>query len=139
MLRGVGRVIAADRISMAIFSEASDEVQIVTADESPGDPELDRTSAPRGDTVLAKIMLSPPSCYLSDLRAIDVPWVQALAEAGLGSAVIVPIVSAGTCLGTLNVARPGGQLLRIRNGICCSPWRPTPRPRSVMPPLMRNW
>jgi PAS domain S-box-containing protein len=108
VLQEVRRVVPYDRASLVMCDASGRRGQFVAV---TGAPELSQALSPLGfeldlnDLGLDQVIEQGQAMYQSDLRLAHAPLLQKLAEAGVLSAVCVPIVSDYVTLGCLNVTR----------------------------------
>ncbi|HET7699163.1 MAG TPA: GAF domain-containing protein [Vicinamibacterales bacterium] len=106
----LSHVVPCDRIGLALLSEDGDEFQTYTARVS----EEERRSRPRPEivfkvdrTVLGGVVRSREALIVPDVSAAAADFLDAnvLHTSGFGSALIVPLVSKGRAVGTLNLVQ----------------------------------
>jgi GAF domain-containing protein len=111
----IAKLVPCDRIGLALLSEDGDEFQTYTARVA----ELERRVRPRPEivfkveqTVLGSVVRSREALIVPDVSAAAADFLDAnvLHTSGFGSALIVPLVSKGRAVGTLNLVQ------RNRNG-----------------------
>ena len=104
----VARLVACDRVGLALLSEDGKEFQTYTARVH----EEERRSHPRPEivfkverTVLGQVVTSQEPMIVPDVRAIAPDFLDAniLITSGFVSALLVPLISRGRAVGTLNV------------------------------------
>jgi GAF domain-containing protein len=110
----IGRLVPSDRIGLALLSEDGREFQTFTARS----PDEDRRVRPRPEvvfrvegTALGHVVRSREPLLVNDTRDSPDGYldVTVLAGSGFYSALIVPLISKGRAVGTLNfVSRPPG-------------------------------
>jgi signal transduction protein with GAF and PtsI domain len=102
------RLVPCDRVGLALLSEDGQEFQTYTARVH----EDERRTRPRPDivfktdrTAIGSVVRSREPLIISDTKegAADYLDVNVLHSAGLGSAIMVPLVAKGRAVGTLNV------------------------------------
>jgi GAF domain-containing protein len=108
----IARLVECDRVGLALLSENGEEFQTYTARVH----DQERRARPRPEivfkierTALGSVVRSREPLILNDTseEATDFLDVNVLHTAGFGSALLVPLVSKGRAVGTLNlVARP---------------------------------
>jgi transcriptional regulator with GAF, ATPase, and Fis domain len=108
----IARLVPCDRVGLALLSEDGQEFQTYTARVT----EEERRTRPRPDvvfkidqTVLGSVVRSREALILPDVAQAAGDFLDAniLATSGFGSALIMPLVSKGRVVGTLNlVLRP---------------------------------
>jgi GAF domain-containing protein len=110
----IARLVPCDRVGLALLSEDGQEFQTYTARVN----EEERRTRPRPEvvfkieqTVLGGVVRSREALILSNVADAAADFLDAniLATAGFGSALIVPLVSKGRVVGTLNL------VLRAKN------------------------
>ena len=106
----IARLVPCDRIGFALLSEDGDEFQTYTARVA----ELERRVRPRPEivfkvdqTVLGSVLRSREALIVPDVSAAAADFLDAnvLHTSGFGSALIVPLVSKGRAVGTLNLVQ----------------------------------
>lgn len=111
----IARLVPCDRVGLALLSEDGQEFQTYTARVN----EEERRTRPRPDvvfkieqTVLGSVVRSREPLILPDVANAAADFLDAniLATSGFGSALIMPLVSKGRVVGTLNL------VLRAKNG-----------------------
>ena len=107
----VARLVPCDRVGLALLSENADEFQTFTARVQ----EEERRTRPRPEivfktegTAVGSVVRSREPLIINDTRerAPDLLDVNVLHTAGVGSALIVPLLAKGRAVGTLNVMSP---------------------------------
>ena len=110
----IAHLVPCDRVGLALLSEDGDELQTYTARVS----EEERRTRPRPEivfkvdqTVLGGVLRSREALIVPDVSAAATDFLDAnvLHTSGFGSALIVPLVSKGRAVGTLNL------VLRAKN------------------------
>jgi len=111
----IERLVPCDRVGLALLTEDGLEIQTFTARVQADE----RRTRPRPEivfkvdqTVLGKVIRSREALIVQDISAAAADYFDAniLHTSGFGSALIVPLVSKGRAVGTLNLVR------RARNG-----------------------
>jgi GAF domain-containing protein len=106
----IAHVVPCDRVGLALLSEDGEELQTYTARVS----EEERRSRPRPEivfkvdqTVLGGVLRSREALIVPDVSAAATDFLDAnvLHTSGFGSALIIPLVSKGRALGTLNLVQ----------------------------------
>jgi GAF domain-containing protein len=106
----IAHVVPCDRVGLALLSEDGEELQTYTARVS----EEERRSRPRPEivfkvdqTVLGGVLRSREALIVPDVSAAATHFLDAnvLHTSGFGSALIIPLVSKGRALGTLNLVQ----------------------------------
>jgi GAF domain-containing protein len=110
----IARLVPCDRVGLALLTENGEEFQTYTARVN----EVERRARPRPEvmfkvdqTVLGNVVRSREALIVPDIAAAAADFLDAniLHTSGFGSALIVPLVSKGRAVGTLNM------VLRARN------------------------
>jgi GAF domain-containing protein len=108
----IARLVPCDRVGLALLSEDGREFQTYTARVQPEE----RRARPRPEivfkverTILGSVVRSREPMIISDLRAVAPDYLDAniLLTSGFKSALVVPLVSRGRSVGTLNVVARG--------------------------------
>lgn len=110
----VARLVSCDRVGLALLSEDGKEFQTYTARVH----EQERRSRPRPEivfkverTILGQVVKSQEPLVIANVRDVAPDFLDAniLITSGFASALLVPLISRGRALGTLNVVsrRPG--------------------------------
>jgi GAF domain-containing protein len=111
----IARLVPCDRVGLALLSEDGEEFQTYTARVQ----EDERRTRPRPEvvfkveqTLLGGVVRSREALIIPDVSAAATDFLDAnvLQSAGFGSGLIVPLVSKGRVVGTLNLVR------RAKNG-----------------------
>lgn len=111
----IAHIVPCDRVGLALLNEDGSELQTYTARVS----EDERRTRPRPEivfkvdqTVLGGVLRSREALIVPDVSAAATDFLDAnvLHTSGFGSALIVPLVSKGRAVGTLNLVQ------RARNG-----------------------
>jgi GAF domain-containing protein len=106
----IARLVPCDRVGLALLTENGDEFQTYTARVQ----ETERRSRPRPEivfkvdkTILGSVVRSREALIVADISAAAGDFLDAniLHTSGFGSALIVPLVSKGRAVGTLNLVR----------------------------------
>ena len=106
----VARLVPCDRMGLALISEDGQEFQTYTARVQ----DAERRSRPRPEvvfkvdqTILGSVVRSREALIVPDIAAASTEYLDAniLQTAGFGSAIIVPLVSKGRVVGTLNLVQ----------------------------------
>lgn len=106
----IARIVPCDRVGLALLTEDGGEFQTFTARVQ----ETERRSRPRPEivfkvdkTLLGSVVRSREPLIVSDIAAVAGDFLDAniLHTSGFGSAMIVPLVSKGRAVGTLNLVR----------------------------------
>ena len=106
----IARIVPCDRVGLALLTENGDEFQTYTARVQ----ETERRSRPRPEivfkvekTILGSVVRSREALIVADIAAAAGDYLDAniLHTSGFGSAMIVPLVSKGRAVGTLNLVR----------------------------------
>jgi len=106
----IARIVPCDRVGLALLTESGDEFQTYTARVQ----ETERRSRPRPEivfkvdkTILGSVVRSREALIVADIAAAAGDFLDAniLHTSGFGSALIVPLVSKGRAVGTLNLVR----------------------------------
>jgi GAF domain-containing protein len=106
----IARIVPCDRVGLALLTENGDEFQTYTARVQ----ETERRSRPRPEivfkvekTILGSVVRSREALIVSDISAAAGDFLDAniLHTSGFGSAMIVPLVSKGRAVGTLNLVQ----------------------------------
>ena len=110
----IARLVPCDRVGLALLTEDGEEFQTYTARVR----EQERRTRPRPEvvfkvdqTVLGNVVRSREALIVPDISAAAADFLDAniLHTSGFGSALIIPLVSKGRAVGTLNL------VLRARN------------------------
>ena len=106
----IARIVPCDRVGLALLTENGDEFQTYTARVK----ETERRSRPRPEivfkvdkTILGSVVRSREALIVSDIGAAASDFLDAniLHTSGFGSAMIMPLVSKGRAVGTLNLVQ----------------------------------
>ena len=106
----IARVVPCDRVGLALLTENGEEFQTYTARVH----EEERRSRPRPEivfkveqTILGSVVRSREALIVADISAAAGDFLDAniLHTSGFGSALIVPLVSKGRAVGTLNLVQ----------------------------------
>lgn len=106
----IARIIACDRVGLALLNENGQEFQTYTARVQ----EEERRARPRPEvtfrldqTILGNVVRSREALIISDISETATDYLDSnvLHSAGFGSALIVPLVSKGRVVGTLNLVQ----------------------------------
>jgi GAF domain-containing protein len=113
----IARIIPCDRVGLALLTEDGSEFQTYTARVR----ESERRTRPRPEivfkveqTVLGSVVRSREALIVDDISAAAADFLDAniLHTSGFGSALIVPLVSKGRAVGTLNMVQRGKRAYR---------------------------
>src|SRR5687767_2452156 len=106
----IARIVPCDRVGLALLNESGDEFQTYTARVRDDE----RRTRPRPEvvfkveqTVLGSVVRSREALIVADISAAAGDFLDAniLHTSGFGSALIVPLVSKGRAVGTLNLVQ----------------------------------
>jgi GAF domain-containing protein len=106
----IARIVPCDRVGLALLTESGDEFQTYTARVK----EDERRSRPRPEivfkveqTILGSVVRAREALIVADISAAAGDFLDAniLHTSGFGSALIVPLVSKGRAVGTLNLVQ----------------------------------
>lgn len=106
----IARIVPCDRVGLALLTENGEEFQTYTARVQ----ETERRTRPRPEivfkvdkTILGSVVRSREALIVADISAAAGDFLDAniLHTSGFGSALIVPLVSKGRAVGTLNLVR----------------------------------
>jgi GAF domain-containing protein len=106
----IARLVPCDRVGLALLSEDGEEFQTYTARVN----EDERRTRPRPEvmfkvdqTVLGNVVRSREALIIPDISTAAADFLDAnvLATSGFGSVLIVPLVSKGRAVGTLNLVQ----------------------------------
>ena len=115
----IARLVPCDRVGLALLSEDGQEFQTYTARVQ----EEERRARPRPDivfkverTVIGSVVRSREPMIIADIETAAPDYLDAnvLHTSGFGSVLIVPLVSKGRAVGTLNLVARAKQRVRPR-------------------------
>ena len=122
----IARLIPCDRVGLALLTENGEEFQTYTARVH----EEERRTRPRPEvvfkvekTLLGSVVRSREALIVSDVSEVAVDYLDAnvLHSSGFGSAMIVPLVSKGRVVGTLNLVQRGKRAYRPEHAAAIQP------------------
>jgi GAF domain-containing protein len=116
----IAHLVPCDRVGLALLSDDGQEFQTYTARVKQDE----RRTRPRPEivfkvdqTLLGTVVRSREPLLVPDVAAAAADHLDAnvLHTAGFGSAMIMPLVSQGRAVGTLNLVHRGGQAFRVED------------------------
>src|SRR6266545_3389479 len=122
----IARLVPCDRVGLALLSENGQEFQTYTARVH----EEERRARPRPDvvfkveqTVLGNVVRSREALIIGDVSSAAADFLDAniLHTSGFGSALIVPLVSKGRVVGTLNLVQRAKNAYRPEHAAAIQP------------------
>ena len=102
--QAVGRLVHFDALGVTLFDRERDEMRILDVAGRAGLPERYDLRLPPNDTLAASVAESRAPRRVDDLSDASIPAVsrELLSRRGIRSAVLVPLLSRGEVIGTLN-------------------------------------
>ena len=122
----IARIVPCDRVGLALLTENGQEFQTYTARVH----EDERRARPRPEvvfrveqTLLGSVVRSREALIVPDVASAAVDFLDAniLHTSGFGSAMIVPLVSKGRVVGTLNLVQRGTRAYRPEHAAAIQP------------------
>ncbi|HEY2432668.1 MAG TPA: GAF domain-containing protein [Vicinamibacterales bacterium] len=122
----IARLVPCDRVGLALLTESGEEFQTYTARVR----DVERRSRPRPEivfkveqTLLGNVVRSREAALVGDIAKVATDFLDAnlLNSSGFGSVMIVPLVSKGRAVGTLNLVQRAKHAYRPEHAAAIQP------------------